>query len=198
LVIDASLSMNRPLSSSDRQRRIDAAKEWAPLGLPYLDFRDDIGVWTFATGRYPFQQQLTPLQPATDLHKVEVKASLRSLEASRTGGTPLYATIAKAIEAVQVGWRKDARNVVIVLTDGREHTSDLPEMRQRALRDLGTRLAAADRKKSVQVFITTVPPDARCTDLPERFRADCSMAASSEQLRSTFAMTLQRLGINVR
>lgn len=90
-------------------------------------------VWSVAKKRGPRRRHtdLESIALATPAHLGDVERAVRKLALTRparkrpAGGTPLYDTIASSVDELREGWREEAINAVVVLTDGNDHTSKL-------------------------------------------------------------------------
>jgi hypothetical protein len=185
--------MHDRLPSGDR--RIDAAKAWAaPAFVPpgqILKPSDDVGFWTF--GRKSRIQPLQDLARARREHLENIKDALAGLPEPE-GGTPLYDTIVAGVVRLRQGWRKGAKNALVILTDGREKDSK----RYRNASAVNDVLNEEQETKRVEVLMTAAF-DSRfgrsCKNLFATKAFECFRADLQSDLPSAFVKILKRLGI---
>lgn len=122
-VVDVSGSMAERVPGS--KSKIQLAKEAGTAALEFVDDDDSIGLWEFSAdmvGKRDFRP-LVALGPAGTKagrhadRRLAVASAYRGMR-PRTG-TGLYDTVLAAYRAALDGYRPDAVNTVLVLTDGR-------------------------------------------------------------------------------
>lgn len=196
LEIDVSGSVNEPLFAGDPRTRIQAAQEWAPRALDALDERDQLGIAAFSTAR-PEPWIVVPIRSLTKTQKDAITAGLASLQADNWG-TPLHQSIAWGVEQLQRNWVYNAKQTLVVLTDGAEHASNDPHEQRLATANAKSRLRATDQVgKNVAILTTATPPAANCSDYPRRFYDKCYRVLTETDLRATLNGILRKLGLTV-
>ncbi len=196
LAIDISGSANNELLAGDPRTRIEAAQEWAGRALDSLDDRDQLGIATFSTSD-PVPRLVVPIRALTEQQKVRIRAGLQKLPA-RSGGTPLYQSIAWGVERLQENWEESTKQALVVLTDGEENASKNVDEQQDATTDATDRLKASDQAgKDVEVLITAVTLAAECRQVPKRFYDKCYPVATEGDLRRALNGILDKLGLPV-
>jgi Ca-activated chloride channel homolog len=151
LVLDVSGSMNDPVPGSGGTR-MDLAKKAAKQAVQL--FRDDarVGLWVFSSELNGNRDHRTvvPLDvlsnPAEN-GETRRDQMLRSIDQIQAAGwTGLYDTVAAAQRTVRDNYQKDAVNLVVVMTDGKNEDESgglsLAQLRQR----IGQISADADRR----------------------------------------------------
>ncbi|MEP6697424.1 MAG: substrate-binding and VWA domain-containing protein [Pseudonocardiales bacterium] len=118
LVLDVSGSMGEQVGSSG-QNKLDLAKRAALSAVNQFAPDDEIGLWTFSTGRSLQDQPYNELVPMTALSsdRASLQNAIRGLQPG--GGTALYATTKAAQRTVAASLDPDRINAVVLLTDGK-------------------------------------------------------------------------------
>lgn len=198
LALDVSGSMNEPLLPSGTKRpekRIEAAGKAARAALTLVDRPDDaVGLWTFATPpgspRSIHIAQLAELAEARRPHLEQVRRAL-STQPRPAGGTPLYGAIDRGASRLRRGWRRDAINALVVLSDGEDRNSELN--REELIRHLD---AGDQSGEPVRVFIIA-SLGGRCDKLypiTPAVRGGCLEAPSANALEATFRTVFASFG----
>jgi len=118
LLLDVSGSMGEDVEEAGKTR-MELAKAGVLRALDQFAPTDEVGVWVFTTGLggpSGIHQQLVPVRPLGGQRR-QVERAVSSL--TPLGGTPLYASIRDAVDAMGQGYDEDRINAVVVLTDGR-------------------------------------------------------------------------------
>ncbi|MEN3310246.1 MAG: Ca-activated chloride channel [Micromonosporaceae bacterium] len=146
LAVDTSGSMGQPTRAG--RTRLSVAAEGIRGSLALMGPADEFGLWTFPANTggtgvrapVPIGSRDTPVagQPRT-------QATMRSLGVQPAGGTPLFATIVKGVQALG-GADGDRIRALVVLTDGEDTTSGLTAQQ----------VLDAVRDKGVRVFVVAV------------------------------------------
>lgn len=150
-VMDTSGSMAE--LAADGASRLELAKEAATSALDGLAPDDEAGLWAFSwlssTG---IKRELVPIGPAAQTVPA-MKASILAMDAN--GGTPLYATLREAQEAMLADYDPSRINAIVVLSDGaNEYPPD------NDLAGLVDDLERRSREFSVRVFTIGYSEDA--------------------------------------
>jgi Ca-activated chloride channel homolog len=118
LVLDVSGSMGASVGGG--KTRLELAQAAGVNGLAQLSDTDQVGLWTFPGSQQAFWEQmpLAPLGVQRELMTTRIQQLVPS------GGTPLYAAIRKAVEAVRAGAGEDTINAIVVMTDGKNEYPD--------------------------------------------------------------------------
>lgn len=117
LVLDVSGSMGAPVRGG--QSRLELAKRAALSSLSQLAPDDEVGLWTFSTGRTLQEVPYTEQVPVGPLARTG--ARLRSVISALApeGGTALYRTTRDARARVLAGYDPQRINAIVLLTDGK-------------------------------------------------------------------------------
>jgi Ca-activated chloride channel family protein len=118
LLLDVSGSMSEAVSEAGATR-LELAKAGITKAMAQFAPTDEVGVWMFTTGlgsEDGITQELVPVEPLAG-RRSEVERAVRSLEP--LDGTPLYASIRRAVAQMRTDYAEDKINAVVVLTDGR-------------------------------------------------------------------------------
>jgi Ca-activated chloride channel family protein len=117
-VLDVSGSMGEQVSNSG-QNKLDLAKRAALSAVNQFAPDDEIGLWTFSTGKSLQDQPYNDLVPLAPLrsNRSGLQNAIRGLQPG--GGTALYATIKAAQRAVAATLDPGRINAVVLLTDGK-------------------------------------------------------------------------------
>jgi Ca-activated chloride channel family protein len=117
LVLDVSGSMQEAVTGGGS--KLDLAKRAAIASLAQFAPDDEVGLWTFSSGKTlndPPYSERVPIGPLA-ANSAALKAAIDGL--SPGGATALYATTRKAHEKLVAGVDAARINAVVVLTDGR-------------------------------------------------------------------------------
>ncbi len=118
LVLDVSGSMGEFVGSSGHSK-LDLAKQAALSALTKFADDDEVGLWTFSTGRTLKDVPYNRLVPIADLHtnRAAMQRAIRGLQPQ--GGTALYATTKAAQRELAAHLDPSRINAVVLLTDGK-------------------------------------------------------------------------------
>ncbi len=118
LVLDVSGSMGEAVGSSG-STKLDLAKRAALSAVNQFAADDEVGLWTFSTGRTLADQPYNERVPiaAVSSNKAALQNVIRGLVPQ--GGTALYATTKAAQKELAESLAPDRINAVVVLTDGK-------------------------------------------------------------------------------
>ncbi len=118
LVLDVSGSMGEAVGSSG-STKLDLAKTAALSAVNQFAPDDEVGLWTFSTGKTLQDQPYNKLVPIglVSANKANLLARITGLVPS--GGTALYATTKAAQREMATNLDPDRINAVVVLTDGK-------------------------------------------------------------------------------
>ncbi|WP_370891040.1 substrate-binding domain-containing protein [Janibacter sp. GXQ6167] len=162
LRINAVMDISGSMKETDGPRgstRISAAVSAAKDGLALIEPGSAVGLWAFSTGLDGSTDylQLAPVKKlgksASTGHRGELNSLLDGLPERVRGDTGLYDTVKAAYGKAQATFDPKARNVVMVLTDGRNDDStggiSLAQLRS----DLAT---MQDPKKPITVLLVGI------------------------------------------
>ncbi|PZS29067.1 MAG: VWA domain-containing protein [Pseudonocardiales bacterium] len=126
-VLDVSGSMGEQVGVSG-QNKLDLAKRAALSAVDQFAPDDEIGLWTFSTGRTLQDQPYHDLVPLGTLkaNRTALQNAIRGLQPQ--GGTALYATTKAAQKAVAATLDPDRINAVVLLTDGKNEYPPDPDV----------------------------------------------------------------------
>jgi Ca-activated chloride channel homolog len=167
LLLDVSGSMNDPVPGTS-QTRLQLVQRAAIAGAGLLNNGTTVGLWAFATDLTPtsdFRELVAPGPAGGTVGGVPrhqaVAGAVRGLRAA--GGTGLYDTIGAAYDRMQRAWKPNARNMLVVMTDGKnEDESGL------SLEQLLAKLKASARPdRPVTILAIAVGPKADATALEQ-------------------------------
>ncbi len=118
LVLDVSGSMGEQVGGSG-QNKLDLAKRAAVSAVNQFAADDEVGLWTFSTGKSPQDLPYNTLVPIAALrsNRAALQGAIRGLQPG--GGTALYATTKAAQHAVAATLDPSRINAVVLLTDGK-------------------------------------------------------------------------------
>jgi hypothetical protein len=185
-----------PNKKGDGPRRIEAAVNGAADAVP-VSFRrgDSLGIWTFnnridrGRGIQPVTDQGTPV--ASDLSALANRAKEDPV-GQTSGGTHLYDTIYEGILELRSGWRDDAANVLVILTDGTDYGS-VRDTEGRLDRTL--RAGDSQNEKPVYLLVTAawdITCDALLTQVTA-LRRQCFQVEVNEDADRVFEAITERL-----
>ncbi|MBX6355426.1 MAG: VWA domain-containing protein [Micromonosporaceae bacterium] len=171
LALDTSGSMN-DLVPGTTQTRLQLVQQAAVQGAETLNAETTIGLWEFSSQLTPstdYRELVPPGRAGEKVGGVERRQAIidavRRLRAA--GGTGLYDTVYAAYLRMQQAWRPDARNLLVVMTDGRNSDDE-----GLSLAELIQRLRAAARPdRPVPVIGIAVGPRADAGALQEISKA---------------------------
>jgi len=118
LVLDVSGSMGEAVGSSGSSK-LDLARRAALSAIDQFAPDDEVGLWTFSTGRTlqdPPYNKRVPIAPVS-ANKASLRGTISGLVPN--GGTALYATTKAAQRELATNLDPDRINAVVVLTDGK-------------------------------------------------------------------------------
>ncbi|MGB9378140.1 MAG: extracellular solute-binding protein [Mycobacteriales bacterium] len=118
LVLDVSGSMGESVGSSG-STKLELAKRAALSAVSQFAPDDEVGLWTFSTGRTlqdPPYNKLVPIAPVSS-DRAALQSAIRGLVPG--GGTALYTTTKAAQRELAGNLAPDRINAVVVLTDGK-------------------------------------------------------------------------------
>jgi len=118
LVLDVSGSMGESVGSSG-QSKLALARQAAISALTKFADNDEIGLWTFSTGRTLQDRPYNPLVPIGPLSadRAALQRAIGGLQPQ--GGTALYATTKAAQRELAAHLDPNRINAVVLLTDGK-------------------------------------------------------------------------------
>ena len=154
LVLDVSGSMGE---AANEGTKLDEARAAAAEALSQLNPEDEVGLSIFTTnlpGNANYQT-LVPIGPAKTATPA-IKASLANL--APLNATPLYTAVRKSATDMQTSAAQDRINAVVVLTDGRNESTD--NDLNGLLTDLAVLTGSESSKPTVRVFTIAYGPDA--------------------------------------
>lgn len=128
LVLDTSGSMAEPVpgTTTSRMQLLQGA---AIEGITLLTNETAVGLWEFSSRLTPSTdyRELVPIGTSNELiaavdRRQALFAAVRGLRP--VGGTGLYDTVYAAYVELQRSWQPGARNILVVITDGRNEDDD--------------------------------------------------------------------------
>ncbi len=123
LVIDTSGSMGWDDGTGTGNTRLDDAKAAAKEAVGLLREGDQIAIFAFNGNRDSGPKQILPFTPTdTKSERQAINDTIDGLTAN--GGTPLFDTIAVAVEYMDSSARPDSVKGLIILTDGVSNSDD--------------------------------------------------------------------------
>ena len=161
LLIDVSGSMGESVNGANATK-LELVQAAAVKALDQLVADDQVGLSVFSTDLGPKRnqniQELVPIGPLGQ-QKDRLKQMIEGLSPQQ--GTPLYAAIRSAHQAMRAGFDPSRINALLVLTDGRNEYMD---------NDLGAlvrQLQAAGEDRAVRVFTIGYGGDADLSTLQQ-------------------------------
>jgi Ca-activated chloride channel family protein len=145
LVLDVSGSMEEIVA--DGQSKLEVAKAAALRAVKAFAPDDEVGLWTFSTGKTLADQPWTERVPIGPVSRTGGGLEQVIKGMAPGGGTALYATTRAAQQAMAARAEADRINAVVVLTDGKNEFS-----RDNDLDALLADLDASNLENPVRVF----------------------------------------------
>ncbi len=157
VLLDASGSMDEQVKGADGKTRtkVELVREAARQSTGLFGAETSLAMWKFDTSRRdrPYTE-LLPLgalgaPAARSSQRTALERAMTSYSALPEGGTPLYSTVLRGVDAMHRNWKDGAFSVVVVLSDGRDEASPFSIGQQKFLSQLR---AAGDPRRPVPVF----------------------------------------------
>jgi Ca-activated chloride channel family protein len=172
IVLDVSGSMDDVVAGANGQTRLQLAQTAASDAIDQFGGQSNVGLWEFATdldGQKDYRT-LVPLGALGDTmpdnlsRRDELKAQIQQLKGG--GNTGLYNTVDAAQKAVSASFRTNARNFVVVITDGKNDPGSGATGTQTDLQELKLDLTHVKSSgKNVPVMTIGISAEADDADL---------------------------------
>ncbi len=163
-VIDTSGSMARAANDGNGTR-LQVATQAATHAFGMFNDQSQLGLWQFSTNRTATTdyKELVPIGPMTSSvggtpRRTAINNALNDLKAD--GGTGLYNTALAAYKAVQASYQPNRVNLVLLLTDGRNESTNSTLTKSQLISQLR---AASDPSRPVEIITIAYSGD---TDVP--------------------------------
>ncbi len=160
ILMDVSGSMADP-SGYGSQSKLELAKAAATNALGQLVDTDQVGLWAFTTDLPTADTITAHLVDVAPLGQTRQPITDAIADLTPLNGTPLYAAIGNADQAMNATIDPSSINAVVVLTDGRNEYTD------NDLDGLVRTLTSSAQEHGVRVFSIAYGPDADLDTLQE-------------------------------